>query len=192
MCLSDSGILPSLSDRVGSFFFWQGLSVSQPVVFWNLLCRPGWSQFNRDLPASVFKMLGLKTWVTLPGQIWILSDSPPPIMTCDLRHASQWNSIQEQTLFNVKHCRKPLSYGGSVSAYFKGEHRPAWQLNWRKRLPPGVRICCTRTVEGEELISSIALWPPYTVACMGACGPPSPQPHITEIKTFKYDCGAHF
>jgi len=39
----------------------------QPRLSWNLQCRPGWSQTDRDLPASAFGVRELKAYATVPG-----------------------------------------------------------------------------------------------------------------------------
>ena len=37
---------------------------------WNLLCRQGWLQNHRDLPASVSQVLGLKMCPATPPAVW--------------------------------------------------------------------------------------------------------------------------
>jgi hypothetical protein len=38
---------------------------------WNLLCRPGYPQTHRDLPASAFQVLGSEAYATTAALDWI-------------------------------------------------------------------------------------------------------------------------
>ncbi|EGW14713.1 hypothetical protein I79_019557 [Cricetulus griseus] len=95
-----------LQDFLGFFCFCfsrQGFSVLLWSLSWNLICRPGWPQNHRDLPASASQVLGLKVWATnaqptyryfVPEQTctWILSGQHEPQYTV-LRTHGRPNSL---------------------------------------------------------------------------------------------------